>query len=59
MKAPGRLELHSFLTPALDGGKWPALTSDRFDPKEKTTFGFQNRSGRFGERRNLSSLQRI
>ena len=57
-----KIQLHSFITSALDGGKWSVSHFGRFVPvKErhllnKRLGGSQSRAGRFGEGKNLSPL---
>jgi hypothetical protein len=58
-----RVQLHSVLTLALDGGEWltscPGCFTPRMEPQyppNTTLGGPQSRSGRFGEEENLLLL---
>jgi hypothetical protein len=49
------VQLHSFLTSALDGGEWPASRPGRFKlryPLDRKLRGHQSRSWRGGEEKN-------
>jgi len=57
---------HSFLTLALDTGKWLTSSSGRFTPGEGGWYplnrrmgGPQNQSGHFGQEKNLLPLQKF
>jgi hypothetical protein len=65
MKGVGGVEvqLHSFLTSALDGGEWSASRPYRFTPEKEYRYplnrrlgGPQSRSGRFGEEKKTICL---
>ena len=57
------VQLHSFLTLALDGGQWSTSWQGRLNPSKETRYlsnrslcGPQHQSGRFGEQKNLFPL---
>jgi hypothetical protein len=57
MKAYGavELQLHAFLTSALDGGEWPASIPGRFVPRERA-LGTYWRGGCVGPRADLDAV---
>jgi len=70
MKICGRVEvqLHAFLTLALDDGEWPASRPDRFTPGKRAPWYYplvrrlgrpQSRCGRGGEEKKSPSLPGI
>jgi hypothetical protein len=50
------VQLHAFLTSALDGDEWSASHAGRFTSRE-TIPGTQSRSGRGSEEKNSQPLQ--